>query len=336
MVEINKNWIGSLRGIAILLVFLSHLDSFGDHTFQFIIGRIGVVIFFLFSGYLAYESRTKRNRKQYLFNRFIRMYPIYWSILLLSVVVRITFSGEMFSLPRILANMTLFHQFVGFDSILGASWMMPIQVSFFLLIGIFGISLFSDMHQIFGRQIDMKMVTIIALMMLSIIVGYVRYRTGIPFPTAYFLLMAVAFLGLNFRKIMLGGGYQKYELRNGIIRILVFEFGLFIAAWLSYGNEVSSYIIAYNVGLVLFLLFYSKRWELKPYVFLSYLGFPFFLCPEIPMAVVESFVDFSISFPMMVAGWVVKFVLSLALALLITKFIEKPLLVWGKEIEKKL
>lgn len=169
MVKETKNWISTLRGIAILLVFLSHLDSFGNHTFQFIIGRIGVVFFFLFSGYLAYESRNKRSRKQYFFNRFIRMYRVYWVILLLSVIVRTVFAKERFSIPEIIANMTLFQQFIGFDNIIGASWMMPIQVSFFLLIGFFGVSIFTGIRHAGSSKVNMKFMTISALMITSTI-----------------------------------------------------------------------------------------------------------------------------------------------------------------------
>lgn len=77
----KQYWISSLRGIAILLVFFSHLYSVSGATFKFVIGRIGVVIFFLLSGYLALSSRKKRTANQYIFNRLIRIYPIYWLIL---------------------------------------------------------------------------------------------------------------------------------------------------------------------------------------------------------------------------------------------------------------
>lgn len=207
----DQRWISTLRGFAILLVFCSHLPSSGGATFKFIIGRIGVVIFFLFSGYLAMESRSKRTRKQYIFNRLLRMYPIYWLLLLFTFTIRNTFQPEKrIAFKTFLANLTLFHQFIGFDEIIGSSWMMPIQVCFFMLIGIFEISIFTKSYWIGKLRIDMKMVTITVLMGCAIIVGWVRHMTGIPFPTAFFLLMAVAFMGMNLNiESGIGGGFDN-------------------------------------------------------------------------------------------------------------------------------
>jgi len=117
-----EDWISTLRGFAILLVFMSHLESEGGATFKFVIGRIGVVIFFLFSGYLAVNAREKRSGSQYLFNRLIRMYPVYWVILVLAFLSRnLLRTGDSISIVTLLANMTLFHQFIGIDEILDTS-----------------------------------------------------------------------------------------------------------------------------------------------------------------------------------------------------------------------
>lgn len=62
----NGKQIATLRGIAVLLVFFSHLNL--SKELLFISGRIGVVLFFLISGLLAYSSRYKKSLKQYIFN----------------------------------------------------------------------------------------------------------------------------------------------------------------------------------------------------------------------------------------------------------------------------
>ena len=120
----NLLWLSSLRGIAALLVFISHLPIHMDRI-CFIVGRIGVCIFFLMSGYLAYGSRMKRTTRQYLFNRFIRMYPVYWILLIFIFMLEGKYSGI-----ELAANFTLFQEFLGVDCFIGASWMMPIQIVF--------------------------------------------------------------------------------------------------------------------------------------------------------------------------------------------------------------
>ena len=324
----NKEWISSLRGAAILLVFCSHLASTEGATFKFVIGRIGVVIFFLFSGYLAIESRNKRNRKQYIFNRFIRMYPVYWLILTLTVIVQNSLrASNLIDLKTFLANMTLFHQFIGFEEIIRASWMMPIQVSFFALIGIAGTSVFTREYHIGEIRIDMKTVSILIAMICATLVGLLRYLTRMPFPTAFFLLIAVAFIGMDLYEET-GGGT--------VLRIIIFETGLFVAVFLSYSTEIIPYEIAYNVGILFFLWAKQKKWKCNVLSNLSHLGFPFFLCAEIPMYIVNSYVDFSISPLMRILSWIVKFVLAIILSAVITTYIEKPLNKFGKRIEKKL
>ena len=96
----------------------------------FTIGRVGVTIFFLITGYLTYTSYKKRTGMQYLVNRLFRMYPEYWALL----IVAFMFQIKSVSIPCWVANITLFNEFMGYGNILGASWMMPIQICFFVFI----------------------------------------------------------------------------------------------------------------------------------------------------------------------------------------------------------
>lgn len=96
------------------------------------------------------------------------------------------------------------------------------------------------------------------------------------------------------------------------------------------------YEIAYNIGLALFFLAHHLKLEIKSLSELSRLGFAFFLGAGIPMHIVEYYIDFSASFPMQISGWVIKFFLTFVFAWMITKYIERPLLVWGKAVEMKL
>lgn len=59
----NGKQIATLRGIAVLMVFFSHLNLNLSKELLFISGRIGVVLFFLISGLLAYSSRYKKKFK---------------------------------------------------------------------------------------------------------------------------------------------------------------------------------------------------------------------------------------------------------------------------------
>ena len=133
------DWIASLRGVAALFVFVSHLPINMTYEMRLVIGRIGVTAFFLMSGFLAVLSRRKKSGRQYVFNRLMRIYPIYWLFILLMCLIT---GKQNASLTRILANLTCFQEFLGHPNIIGASWMFPMQVVFFLLIGIMGVDFY--------------------------------------------------------------------------------------------------------------------------------------------------------------------------------------------------
>lgn len=198
-------WIENLRGMAALLVFISHLYMVNGTSIGFIIGRIGVVWFFLITGYLSVKSRQKKSRTRYLRNRFIRMYPVYWFLLIMQCMVMAVFQDKKILWQEFLFNMTLFQEFIGYECILGASWMMPIQVVFFAGIGVLGIAFFEKRFEIKRWSIDMPYLVMGLMMCLAIITGMIRNITHIPFPVAFFLLLAVAFLGL-YRNLR-GGQY---------------------------------------------------------------------------------------------------------------------------------
>ena len=310
-------WIATLRGLAALLVFISHREINLSYDALFIIGRIGVVIFFLITGYLTYKSREKRNWKQYAFNRFLRMYPEFWILLLIHIVCT---GLSNYSVQEVITNLTLFNEFLGYDCILGASWMMPIQVCFFFLFAVCSSLLNSRYH----------FPAIVLLGIGSIISGILRHTTGIPFPTAFALLLMVSFLGLSYFSFQHG----RIKKKTFFIQILVFEVFLLVSTFLSYENWLS-YLIAYNSGFIVFFLARKANLKIKAFIELGKIGFPFFLGASTPFILLQRITgkSFDQSTLYIIA---VQFILALTYAYIITRFIEKPILKWGKTIEATL
>ena len=279
----NGKQIATLRGIAVLLVFFSHLNLNLSKELLFISGRIGVVLFFLISGLLAYSSRYKKSLKQYIFNRFCRMYPVYWLLLILACI---TFEKQ-FSIMQVLTNFTLFQEFLGHKSILGASWMMPIQIIFFIFIGIYGVkSLFAQVNIKSLSLANIEVIMVITSL-LTILCGALRYFTNKPWPTAIFLLMNVSFLGILY--------YKKVQ-RDLPVRIytmlFLFEVSLLLGGYLSYGKGLEygnwiSYFLAYNLGFLLFISVIFLRVNLNLFIKLGEIGFTFFLGAEIPYSLIK-------------------------------------------------
>lgn len=81
-------WLSSLRGLLVLLVFLSHQTILPlTRDLLFCLGKIGVAGFFIMSGYLVKASIERRNLKQFALNRFLRLYPVYWVLLIMKFIV---------------------------------------------------------------------------------------------------------------------------------------------------------------------------------------------------------------------------------------------------------
>lgn len=326
--ENRLTWIESLRGIAAILVFISHLRFISGSPGGFIIGRIGVVLFFLMMGYLAIDSRQRKTKKQYIFNRFCRMYPVYWVLLLLTVVLGLVLDTDYsFSIKDFILNMTVFQEFLGSECIIGASWMMPIQVCFFVVITIIATEFWMQNVGIPRTAIKLRIPYIVmtALTLFAIFTGYLRYRTGIPLPSAFFLLFSVAFLGMYKRKFT-GGG-----------RLLaMFEVELLITSLLSYRGEVIQYELAYNAGIIMF--YTAERYarlHCKIAERLGSVGFTFFLSASSAKIILSRVGSFDSSIITILFGYVSEFALTLLIAVAISKWIEKPFLKKAKVLEKR-
>lgn len=105
---------------------------------------------------------------------------------------------------------------------------------------------------------------------------------------------------------------------------------------LSYADKFLAYMLAYNIGMVVFLVAFYVRLGFDLVNKFSTYGFTFFLGAGVPFAIVSLFVDFSQSLVMQILGWVLKFILALIFAWILTVGIEQPIQTWAIKIEQRL
>lgn len=158
----------------------------------------------------------------------------------------------------------------------------------------------------------------------AIVLGILRYATGKPFPTAFFLLQLVGIIGFLWKK------QEALPLKY----IVSFEIVLVVASMLSYGEKVIWYFVAYNIGGLLFDLFMKKNLSSKVLDKFGSFGFTFFLGAEIPTLMLRKF-DIYLDEINPYLHFVISFCLTLLLSYFITRWIENPLLAWGKKIESE-
>ncbi len=155
----NLGVIELLRGLAAFVVMLFHFGEGTDitpgwyhDTFRYG-GSIGVVTFFVISGFviplqLERRSYSLLKAKQFLLNRFIRIYPNLLVCILLALVlgyVQISFIEKnefIFSWKQLLANLTLSAPHVGQSFYVAVFWTLAIEFVLYVFLAVFNKPLF--------------------------------------------------------------------------------------------------------------------------------------------------------------------------------------------------
>ncbi|GAB1691975.1 acyltransferase family protein [Krasilnikovia sp. M28-CT-15] len=98
-------------------------------------GWLGVQLFFLISGFVICMSAWGRGLGSFFTSRASRLYPAYWTAVLLSAVV-LTVWPLTHSAPRfgdVLTNLSMVHEPLGVDSVDGVYWTLWVELRFYLL-----------------------------------------------------------------------------------------------------------------------------------------------------------------------------------------------------------
>lgn len=139
---IQKNQaIETLRALAVSLVFMHHLHSGAGITipyFSLIGGWLGVQIFFVVSGYLIYLSAIRYSAREYFKHRVLRIYPayIFWFLVFSFYFNQLSIDG--LNVKALLAHFTfLQHFFPNYYlkyNALFVSWTLTIELMWYIII----------------------------------------------------------------------------------------------------------------------------------------------------------------------------------------------------------
>lgn len=243
--------IDSLRFLAAGMVCLSHIVLEGKINFfvhDFILGKIGVVIFFLISGYLIPTSLSKEKSSLATFwvTRFFRLYPMYWASIIISIFVL-----NKIDITQILANITMFQSILGERDILGVYWTLIIEMFFYIFCSfLFALGLISKRKPV--------IISFAILTLLALLFGILRLFTDKNIPVAAPLLMAIMLIGYIIRLKERSITTKK----DVILSISIFLFLLPLTAFTAYSskdlnNPTAMYFFSYLAGIFIFFLFYT-------------------------------------------------------------------------------
>lgn len=246
--------IESARGIAALMVFISHLTIKGLAPIEkyFDLGKIGVVLFFFISGFLVLPGFAQRpNVKEFVLKRFFRLYPVYW----LSIGLALLLHNGTHTTSQVLANTTMFQEFLGFKNLITVYWTLTIEMVFYFSL-VFAAIVRPDLLK---RELP---VSFCITGVMAVVVAIVRHQMQAKLPLALFLALFIMTFGAILR------GHLERPLGR---RILAFYFLWFcfctaVSCILGYSfatrfdeNPVR-YIISYAMGTTFFcvVIFYRR------------------------------------------------------------------------------
>jgi peptidoglycan/LPS O-acetylase OafA/YrhL len=132
--------LGDLRGLAAGLVFLCHcgvaifaLEGLAQSPEIFVLGRVGVAVFFIISGYVIYRpfAAGRPDLWGYAVRRVVRIVPAYWTVLAIAAVAVPAAVGHVtgadFGFAQIYSTAT-------FGQGLGPAWTLCIEMTFYAFV----------------------------------------------------------------------------------------------------------------------------------------------------------------------------------------------------------
>lgn len=98
-------------------------------------GYLGVDLFFIVSGFVIFSSALNRTCSQFVVSRFVRIYPTLW-VCASATAASLYFFEDSYSISimHYLANLTLFHTYIGIESIDGVYWTLVTEIKFYICI----------------------------------------------------------------------------------------------------------------------------------------------------------------------------------------------------------
>lgn len=270
--------IDALRAIAALLVLWQHVAEvyvrmngavllagswLADLADSLNFGRIGVVAFFLVSGFVipfSMQPGQPAAVRTFVIKRFFRLFPAYWLSVPLGALTGYWIWGHEFGLADFLVNLTLLQDVFGMRPAEGLYWTLLMELVFYGLCVVLLLT-----HSLDNPRRLLALAWGLGLMH---VVAMVAIRLGLPLSST-----AVAFGFLNL-SIMLCGTLLRWLLREApttsdplVVRgtrllLAVYLVVLPLASLPMIGFSRNPFV-AYAIGTLLFLLVAGGRLRLQ-------------------------------------------------------------------------
>ena len=304
----------ALRGLAALVVVFYHYlyrysDIYGNTEIQYEFvkfGYLGVQLFFVISGFVIFWSiQNIQHHSDFIISRFSRLFPTYWTAILMTFIIVsiLGLPGREVFMTDALLNMLMFHKILGVPDVDGVYWTLLSELLFYVFI--------------FVLIITKKLKLIEYALLIVVLAAFtLKYSTfwGSPFIKMHLTQPFIFFsIGVCFYKI-------KAKLATRVTYVLL-VFSMLTSFWL-YG--LYSSIILLSIYLVFSLVIFGKMKFLShpALLFLGAISYPLYLVHQnIGYSIMRYL--YSLDFPFLLTA-LIAIIISIFLATILNKFIEKP------------
>ncbi|MFV5925962.1 acyltransferase family protein [Klebsiella aerogenes] len=331
-------YLDSLRGVACLMVMIMHFYEQTDlnslSIFRYLgIGQVGVVIFFLISGFVIPFSIKDRPGQvaPFVVSRFFRLYPAFWISLLLAFTSKEFISNEMVTIKTIFANITMAPGLFRQEMLYPVYWTLLVELFFYLLCILMYI-----VGVLYNNKT--KFIFSCSCLVISLFSAFARYKLGTPSPVGIISAISLMFFSGLWREWQLNGDSECK--RFSLIYLLCFFVVFPMVAYFSYGDGRTYegclyYIVNYFVGIILFVLFTSKVKLGNNYLY--WLGMVSYSAYLMHPFVLDLFVKYiGINGPFSLYKFLCYIFVSLVLAYISYKIVEKPSHVFGSKVRDRI
>lgn len=264
--------IDGLRFLGFLLVFFTHFSIYVPSTFLYKMGWVGVHLFFFISGFLLtkllqieYKVHSTISIKKYFYRRVLRIWPLYFTYLLLILLFLIVFNKE-FSIVRFMGNVFFIDNvlvfFYGLNTNIGALhlWTISVEEQFYLMLPFFLLFIFK-----IPRKQNLIAVLLVLFVFGIFIFPFLNGRTHFPhfsIRSSWVFLIAGLLLGLGYGRNLM----QKINPYAALLLSVVFMYvaGLYFA---ERGPILINCLIVGSIILSFLLLFSTVFYDAKNWVY---------------------------------------------------------------------
>lgn len=218
-------------------------------------GRIGVVAFFLISGFVIPFSVNPKSPAPvgtFLIRRFFRIYPAYWLSVPLGALTAFWIWGGTFGVKEVLVNLTLLQDFFGVPAAEGVYWTLRIEWMFYLLCA--ALLLMKSLGD--ARRLFAVAALFTLLYSAEMLLHWWNGRRFFGTETAFvFLNLSLMFAGTLYRRLVVDGEWRAGPwLAACFAGFLVWHLLVMPLSTATAIGFLSNETIPYALGIVLFIL----------------------------------------------------------------------------------